>query len=133
MNSDIQPWQKLESTAHELFHAYQFEEGQMLNGKLNTINNEVGAYLFGRAVAVSVSGGAISFGITGSIVGQKYNQAMQSLLFGSKFDLREYQDAVKYFKQGSGANLEAKGMYNSFAIDTKLTNPLIKQFIPLLQ
>ena len=47
LNTDIQSGQKLESTAHELFHGYQYENGQG-GASVNGINNEVGAYLFGK-------------------------------------------------------------------------------------
>jgi len=39
--------QGVEAVAHELFHGYQSEKGE----QGVTINREVGAYLFGKAVA----------------------------------------------------------------------------------
>ncbi|SDH19607.1 hypothetical protein SAMN04488121_109232 [Chitinophaga filiformis] len=105
----------------------------MLDGRIATANNEVEAYLFGKAVAINAVGGSTQFGVVGTQAGQKYQQAMETLFYGTTFDLNAYQTAVSNFKEGSAANLQAKGIYNNFSVDLKLSNPVIKKFIPLLQ
>jgi hypothetical protein len=61
LNPDIQAGQKLESTAHELFHGFQYENGQR-GAATNGINNEVGAYLFGKSIALSAGYPISGFG-----------------------------------------------------------------------
>jgi RHS repeat-associated protein len=127
MNKNIQEGQKLEATAHELFHGYQYEKGE--GG--TTVNREVGAYLFGRAVANQVGYGTSGFG-NFSEEGSLYEKAMSTLLFVSqKFDLKTYNQALNNFQKGATVNY--RGDYNNFSIKKDDTNPVIKKFFPLIK
>jgi RHS repeat-associated protein len=138
MGDKMQEGQKLESTAHELFHGYQYEKGQTLNGSLATVNNEVGAYLFGRAVSLSADyGTSTNFG-NNTVAGQAYDQAMNSLIFAPSFNYSQYSTAVSNFKAGSSVNVSktgipGQGLYKNFKTNSTLTNPLIKNFFPLVR
>lgn len=129
--------QKLESTAHELFHGYQYDNGQTLNGSMKTINNEVGAYLFGRAVTLSSGNGMLGWG-NNTNAGYAYEQAMESLIYAPTFNSNQYNTAVSNFKLGSSVNVGKNGVtgqgpYRNYKIDTALKNPLIKKLFPLLR
>jgi RHS repeat-associated protein len=131
INSDLQSGQKLDGTAHELFHGYQYENGQG-GVALNGVNNEVGAYLFGKSIALSAGYPISSFG-TDTPAGQAYDMAMNNILWSDKLNARDYQDAINNFKQGSIANSEGNGIYNKFGVNNNLSNPVIKVFIPLVK
>jgi hypothetical protein len=125
MNDFMQEGQKVEATAHELFHGYQGEKGE----KGATVNREVEAYLFGRSVAAN-----LGYPTTGwsnlTPAGQSYSDAMDGLFYGEKFDAGHYQNAVTNFKAGSPEN--ATGLYNNFKI-IENNSPLIKFFFPLVK
>jgi uncharacterized protein RhaS with RHS repeats len=141
MGDNMQEGQKLESTAHELFHGYQYEKGQTLNGSLATVNNEVGAYLFGRSVYYSYNQdkgfGMMPWG-NGTQAGDFYENAMNSLIWAPSFNYSQYSTAVNNFKAGSSVNVSktgvpGQGLYRNFKTNTTLTNPLIKNFFPLVR
>jgi len=141
MGEKMQEGQKLESTAHELFHGYQYEKGQTLNGSLATVNNEVGGYLFGRAVYYSYNQdkgfGMMPWG-NGTQAGDSYENAMNSLIWAPSFNYSQYSTAVNNFKSGSSVNVSktgvpGQGLYRNFKTNTTLTNPLIKNFFPLVR
>jgi len=121
----------LESVAHELFHGYQ----QEIDGysSTRTVNREVGAYVFGRAVAVGALGGSMSFGFAGTRAGKAYDQAMFSLMTKDAFDANAYRTAINNFKKGSSANYEVRGLYNNFKIAPISKNPPLKGLYPLLR
>jgi len=141
MGDNMQEGQKLESIAHELFHGYQYEKGQTLNGSLATVNNEVGAYLFGRAVYYSYNrdkGFATMPWGNGTQAGDSYENAMNSLIWAPSFNYSQYSTAVNNFKAGSSVNVSetgvpGQGFYRNFKTDTNLKNPLIKNFFPLVR
>gem|GEM_PF-6654790 len=91
------------------------------------MEREVGAYLFGRSVAIQ-SGLSYDYGFGNfSKSGELYNSAMLGLMTAQKFDSKGFQNAVMTFKTGSRAN--QNGMYNNFKYS--LTSPVIKKFYPL--
>ena len=122
--------QKLETTAHELFHGYQIDNGQ---NRVST-NNEVGAYLYGRGVSLSAGYVAIiSFG-NNTVSGSIYNNAMNNLMFGNSFNRRSYINAVESFRKGSIVN--KSGAYNNvpdYAYLRQFQTPLISNFYPLVR
>ena len=130
LNPEILDGQKIEGTAHELFHGFQQEKGQLTSE--NGINSEVGAYLFARGVSFSLGFPSAQFG-SNTAAGRIFDTAMSNLLFGDQFDLRSYQDAVKNFKAGSSANAAANGIYNRRKVNTGLKNPVIKNLYPLIR
>ena len=132
VNSDISKGQKLESVAHELFHGYQYEKGQG-NASVNGINNEIGAYLFGRGISISAGYPAVSSFGTNTSAGQVYGGAMSNLLWGYTINQRDYQNAINNFKQGSVVNALSNGIYNKFGVNNNISNPVIKQFMPLIK
>lgn len=98
----------------------------------NGINNEVGASLFGKGVAIS-AGYPISGVGRNTPAGRIYGQAFGNILFSNNFNTRDYQDVINNFKQGSVGNFEGNGIYNKFGVNDKLRNPAIKRFIPLIR
>jgi RHS repeat-associated protein len=141
MGNKIQEGQKLEYTAHELFHGYQYEKGQTLNGSLTSVNNEVDAYLYGRAVYYSSfqnKGFSMMPWGNGTNSGDAYNNAMNSLIMAPSFNFTQYSSAVNNFKAGSSVNVgksgvPGQGLYKNFKINPKLASPLIKNFFPLVR
>jgi RHS repeat-associated protein len=124
-----QEGKNVESLAHELFHGYQNENGE----KGATINKEVGAYLFGRAVSLNLGYGIDSFG-TFTKEGQTYEKSMSSMVFANGFNQSVYNSAVDSFKGGSVANNGSGGqIYRNFSVIPNQTNPVIKRFFPLLR
>ncbi|HQC39527.1 MAG TPA: RHS repeat-associated core domain-containing protein [Candidatus Dojkabacteria bacterium] len=113
LGDKMQEGQKLETTAHELFHGYQSEKGQTSNGSLATVNNEVGAYLFGRAVYYSYNQdkafGMMPWG-NGTQAGDVYENAMNSLIWAPSFNYSQYSTAVSNFKAGSSVNVSKTGV-----------------------
>ncbi len=125
MNESLTESDRLETVSHETFHAYQ-----NLHGETRSINNEVGAYLFGKSVVLnsSLGGTALSFG-NATDAGKSYQDSMTSMLFANQFDPKQYENAIKTFKSGSMNN--EKGTYNNFRIRSNDSNPVIKKFFPL--
>ncbi|TWI80854.1 RHS repeat-associated core domain-containing protein, partial [Chitinophaga japonensis] len=138
MKSSSPEIQKLENVAHELFHGYQAEYNQ--GG--GSINNEVGAYLYGQAVAFtaaingSVFGGIMSPSRTDNQAGLMYGKAFNYLLnqaTGVNYNTYiNYVDAILNFKNGSSSNVP--GLYN----DVKIFRPnqegaVIFKFFPLIR
>ncbi len=130
MNNKITEGQKFESSAHELFHGFQFENGE----KGATVNREVGAYLFGKAVSLTLGYGISNFGSMNTKVGSAYDNAMTALMYGNSFNQSLYNQAVRSFKLGSIANNgDSQGVYNKFIVKPNDTNPVIKKFFPLVR
>ena len=129
LNNDVFEGQKIETTAHELFHGYQNDNGQWIP----STNNEVGAYLFGRAVVLTLANYGINAFGNSTTEGKTYEQAMNSLLL-DKFDIRSYNIATRTFRKGSIAN--SRGNYNSlpdFQHIKMFQKPLISNFYPLVR
>jgi hypothetical protein len=125
-NSTMLESQKMESAGHELFHAYQTEFGE--SGA--TINREVGAYVFGRALATNLGYGTLGYG-NFTPQGQLYESAMQTLSFSPSFNQQAYGTAINNFSQGASVNVN--GMYNRFIIRSNDMNPVIKSLYPLIK
>lgn len=114
--------------AHELFHGFQHE----MKEKFGTTNCEVGAYLFGKSISLNMGYGISNFG-TSSPIGQKYDKAMNELLWANKPDVNLvnlYRTAINTFKAGSVAN--KGGVYTKNRVNNSEINPLIKMFFPLI-
>ena len=119
----------VENIAHELFHAYQGENGE----QGSSVNREVGAYLYGRAVSTSLGYGFSGFG-SFSKEGQIYEKAMSTLMFSDKFNPSLYKTAIDNFKAGSiGNNGSAMGLYRKFKVVPNDNNPVIKRLFPLIR
>ncbi|WP_461630285.1 DUF6443 domain-containing protein [Labilibaculum euxinus] len=136
MNSKLGGAQILGTTAHELFHAYQDEHGQK-----GTVNNEIGAYLFGRAVQYTGQMNSVGFYAempwgNGTNSGDAYHGAMNSLIWAPAFNYSKYSTAVNNFKKGSSANTTStggQGLYKGASVKPVSANPLIKNFFPLVR
>ena len=127
-----QDGKRIETLAHELFHGLQYENKEFSKGH-PTVNAEVGAYLFGRAVALDAGLGYDGFG-TSTLQGQVYQNSMTGLMFGNQFNQSLYNSAIQNFKTGSGANNGSRpGIYNNFTILKTDTNPTIKRLYPLVK
>ena len=119
----------IESIAHEMFHGFQNDNGE----KGATINKEVGAYLFGRAVSLNLGYGTDSFG-NFSDQGKLYEKSMQNLMYSNAFNQKDYNSAVSNFKVGSVANNGTGGqIYGNFPLIPNQLNPAIRRFFPLLR
>lgn len=128
LNDYMQEGQKIESVAHELFHGYQSEKGE----RGATVNREVGAYLFGRAIATNLGYPTKGFG-NFTKAGHAYDKAMSGLLLGNTFNLNMYNTALQNFKAGSFENSSFSGLYNNFKTLQNDNNPAIKLFFPLVK
>ncbi|BDC99021.1 RHS repeat-associated core domain-containing protein [Persicobacter psychrovividus] len=109
----------LQDIAHELFHGYQYENGQG-DFKVNGVNNEVGAYLFGAIVSKQ----SRPYGVDTKI-GQSYYLAMLGLELGG-YNKDDYHIAINSFKKDASVN--QSGIYNKFGVNQNL-KPLITKFL----
>jgi hypothetical protein len=126
LNVYMQKSQRIESAAHELFHGYQAEKGE----RVTTINREIGAYLFGRAILMNLGYPVAAFG-NFTKAGKKYDESMNKLLRAKTLDPDLYNAALQNFKEGSFDN--ASGLYKNFKIFPNENNPAIKSFFPLIK
>jgi RHS repeat-associated protein len=127
MGSKMQEGQKIESSAHELFHGYQYETGQ----NPGTVNGEVGASLFGKAIVNQLGVGTSAFGKV-STVGGFYNYTMNAMMWDKKgFNYILYNQAMYNYIKGNAGNYN--GDYNKFKIQGNDVNPAIKKFFPLVR
>ncbi|TAD93002.1 MAG: RHS repeat-associated core domain-containing protein, partial [Bacteroidetes bacterium] len=126
----------IESVSHELFHAYQYENG--VGG--TSVFNEVQAYLFGMAIASSLGlQTEANQGVgNGSPAGQLYDKAIYSLLYGQNNwgNVEGYKNlavATMAFKSGSNSN--SSGIYNTFPVirPNQLSKVLVAKFFPLFR
>jgi len=136
LNENLAEGAKLESTAHELFHGYQHENGQ--GGA--SIFNEVEAMVFGVAVStqysfdnMTIGGGASTpLGKDNSTASQAYQNSFQSLLDNTTFPKDAFVTAVKNFKQGAAKN--TTGGYNSYPLRrSNQTKSMLNRFYPLIK
>jgi hypothetical protein len=126
LKSNMDESQKIETTAHELFHEYQAELGE--TGF--TVNREVGAYLFGKDVVTTLNYGSLGFGNT-TPAGINYQNTMTNLLYSNTLNQNDYNTAINNFHQGSTVNIN--GLYNRAIIKANDTNPVIKRLFPLVR
>ncbi len=136
--SDISETQKAEGLSHELFHGFQSENGE--SG--TTVNQEVGGYLFGRAVSFQVAMNEslpyadMPWGKENK-AGEAYSKAMNGLMYGNSFNANQYNSAVNNFIPGAAVNAPTNtrpnGLYSNFTVKPNDTNPAIKRFFPLIR
>ena len=70
--------------------------------------------------------------------GNSYENAMSTLIVAPSFNYSQYSTAVNNFKAGSSVNVSktgvpGQGLYRNFKSNASLTNPLIKNFFPLVR
>jgi RHS repeat-associated protein len=123
---------KLESTAHELFHGYQNEQGQ--GGA--SVMNEVEANLFGYGTALEYSLNNESFASSSTplgrnnAIGASYQKSFNSLL--KDFSVGEFKNAVINFKKGSISN--SSGLYNNYPLRrSNQKKSMINRFYPIFK
>ena len=120
----------LETTAHELFHGYQHENGQ--GGA--SIFNEVEAYAFGYAVAFQYALDNEKLYVsttTEGHAGEAYQTAFTELIYGASFSKDNFVSTVKNFKKGSTSN--ASGLYNKAVLKrTNQKKSMLSRFYPLI-
>jgi hypothetical protein len=124
--NDLPDLQHTGSLAHELFHGYQHLHGE----RGESVNLEVGAYLFEKGIVTSLNGG-YTLG-NSSVNGKLYSNAMSNLLFSPQWDnsaLNDYKTAVKNFIKGSESN--QTGIYNQAPVLPVKERPVISNFFPL--
>ncbi|NCD00340.1 MAG: hypothetical protein EOL95_11670, partial [Bacteroidia bacterium] len=128
----------LSTMSHEIFHAYQYENGQ--GGA--SIHNEVEAYLFSAGITYSFSmlnGGpsssfeyAINPNTTG---GKEYEKSVSNLLNWKSFSSSDFNSAVSLFKNNSQKNMPdiyGKQVYNNYPERrNNQTKSLLSKFYPL--
>ncbi|MGJ1268061.1 hypothetical protein ACR78G_12755 [Sphingobacterium spiritivorum] len=121
----------LENVSHELFHGYQYE-----NGQNNRVSNEVEAYLFGRSIYQNYMMNndmwfsSMPWG-TSTVAGKMYEESMSGLMYAPSFDVNMFKKAVDNFREGSTANQDGKYGYGAPVPVTQ--NPLIKSFYSLIK
>ena len=123
----------LEYISHDMFHAFQHENGQ--GGR--SIFNEVEAYLFSDGIVTqhSLDNNITSIRNSGAAIDESsmsitYQNAYGILYNKSSFSKNDFIKAVKLFKTHSTKN--ANAIYNNYPLQT--TNQrysLLKQFYPL--
>ena len=117
--------------SHELFHAFQYENGQ---GRA-TYKNEVEALIYSNAIAWEA--GALFVGQLGTFNpgtpdGDAYENAMNNLL-GTSFSQTDFSTAVNLFQSQSRMN--ETGMYNTsyYTKGDPSQGSLLQQFYPLMR
>lgn len=117
--------------SHEMFHAFQHENGQ--GGR--SIANELEAYLFSDGVNLEFNGGMGAAGSysqsqSNSKDGQIYANELTKLLHSGSFNTQSFNIAVNLFKNNSGA--KQTGIYNNYPLrrSNQIIN-LIQKFYPL--
>jgi hypothetical protein len=94
---------------------------------------ELGAYLFGQSVFMTLGYGLSAFG-NFSKEGMIYEKSMSGLMFSDKFNQELYDTSLNTFKKGSLANNGSSGkIYDKFKIIPNDKNPLIKRLFPLVR
>ena len=133
MDNEISNLSKVESTAHELFHGYQYEKGQ--HGA--SIYNELEANLFGISVGLNWQistenwQGGSSTGLGNETwSGRLYEKEFKSL--SNTYSDINFLIATMMFK--SGAEKNATGIYNNYPlIRSNQKKSLIRNFYPLFK
>ena len=120
--------------SHELFHAFQYENGQ--GGA--TIYNEVEAYIFSQCLTDTymMNTGIVIQTMSAHISchpnttnGELFEQAMYNIVNSNAFPASDFDTAVRLFRSESNANVQ--GGYNSTYYKEKTGNesPLIIIFL----
>jgi RHS repeat-associated protein len=123
MNNEL----SLLTISHELFHAYQYENGQCGPN----VNNEVEAYLYSSVInsLYNNSGGPSDITGVDNEFGRIHEKAMNDLLFNG-YSQGNYEKAINTFLLGN-----TKGeLYreHNYEIKEISYNPLIKNFVGFL-
>jgi len=128
----------LSVTAHELFHGYQAEKGDIKS----SIENELEAYAYSYAVSYNYASKHFSdrdsqYFLAPSNVGRMrrsqgvlFNEAFNRLIDSKSLNSVDFKKALDSFKRGSLFNLD--GIYNKLPLGSKKTN-LLKSFYPLIR
>ena len=115
--------------SHELFHAFQYENGQ--GGA--TYKNEVEAYLFSYALTMEAKEPSVyqlGTSNSGTPDGVKYEKAMENLS-GKSFSQTDFSTAVDLFQSQSRMN--SSGIYNAsyYTKGDPSNGSLLQRFYPL--
>jgi RHS repeat-associated protein len=133
-NSSYSNYSKVEGVSHELFHGFQYEQGQ--GGA--SIFNEVEAMTYSSVIAANWSTSTDYIGVlssnglgNGTENGNTYQQAFKSLV-NNGYSKTSFVDAVKSFKSGSNTNVS--GGYNNYPL-MRYTNQksLLPKYLPKLK
>jgi RHS repeat-associated protein len=131
LDSGISDYSKVESTAHELFHGFQYEKGQGGASIFNEVEARVysGVISSNWAESTNYIGAMSSNGIgNGTAIGNLYESSFNSLL-NQGYSKSSFINAVKSFKTGAVGN--ASGAYNKYPLMTKsLMTPLLRDYFP---
>jgi len=127
----IQEHTKYGSLAHELYHAYQNDNGIYKK----TFSLEIEADLFGTAIQYTVKPfeSASFFGDLTTHIGQTYQKIMEQILyFGYK--KKDYEKAIMNFAQGSNMNFNNTYVNAGYVQDALpiTKKPLIAKFALLV-
>ena len=115
--------------SHELFHAFQFENGQ--GGA--THYNEVEAYLYSIALTTTKSGAGnhqLTSQFPDSEDGQAFNTTIYNLMW-NEFSEKNFEYAVNNFASQAEAN--RFGVYDNYKIREGNESPLLPAFYPLIR
>ena len=119
----------IEDLGHELFHAYQYANGQ---GGMS-IYNEVEAYLFQAKLGYVLnngSGRSMLETVINTSTNAAYTDAVNTLLFGQQYDKQSFNVVVSSFLQHSRANVG--GVYNKYSLQQPTQKrSLIQPFYPI--
>lgn len=119
----------IENLGHELFHTYQYANGQ---GGMS-IYNEVEAYLFQAKLGYVLNNGrGISMleTVINTSTNAAYTDAVNTLLFGQQYDKQSFNVVVSSFLQHSRANVG--GVYNKYSLQQPTQKrSLIQPFYPI--
>lgn len=119
----------IEDLGHELFHTYQYANGQ---GGMS-IYNEVEAYLFQAKLGYVLnngSGGSMLETVINTSTNAAYTDAVNTLLFGQQYDKQSFNVVVSSFLQHSRANVG--GVYNKYSLQQPTQKrSLIQPFYPI--
>ena len=119
----------IEDLGHELFHTYQYANGQ---GGMS-IYNEVEAYLFQAKLGYVLnngSGRSMLETVINTSTNAAYTDAVNTLLFGQQYDKQSFNVVVSSFLQHSRANVS--GVYNKYSLQQPTQKrSLIQPFYPI--
>ena len=120
---------KLESVAHESFHAFQDYMGQ---GGISAFN-EVEANVFAGRIQINyafrenlLSSNSPATRGNNTKYGIFYEEAMKILLYNESFDRAAFKQAVQYFKSGT----DTGAAYRNYPMYIKNTKVLINKYWP---
>jgi RHS repeat-associated protein len=128
--SNISGYSKIESTAHELFHGLQHEQGQGGSSAFNEVEANVYSSIITDNWAYNTNyfGGLSLNGLGNETpAGAMYQQSFYNLT--RAFSTSDFVNAVRTFQTGSERN--ASGLYNSYPLQKKnQTRSILQQFYP---